>query len=89
MQYPIQTPTQLAPYLRSLRKARRLTQAQLGQILGVTAARVSEIERDPGTVAFAQVQHVLQLLGAQLVIETRETTESPTSSGDIPADGEW
>ena len=85
--FTIQTPAQLAAYLRSLRKARRLTQAQLGEMLGVSAARVSEIERDPSQVAFAQVQHVLQLLGARLVIETADTT--PSSRPDGTAGGEW
>ena len=86
--YPISTPAQLKTYLRSLRKSRGLTQAQLGEMLGVSTARVSEIERDPGQVAFAQVHHILQLLGARLVIEPRGT--SPTSPGqDGPVGGEW
>lgn len=86
--YPISTPAQLATYLRALRKTRGLTQAQLGQMLGVSTARVSEIERDPGQVAFGQVYHVLQLLGARLVIEPRDA--APTSPGpDGPVDGEW
>ena len=67
--YPVQSPTQLATCLRALRKARHLTQAELGLLLGVSRARVSEIERDPSQLGFSQLQRILHLLGCGLVIE--------------------
>ncbi len=86
--YPIQTPAQLTAYLRSLRRSRHLTQAQLGEMLGVTAARVSEIERDPGQVAFSQLHRILQLLGARLVIEPHDAVIASLRPAR-PAGGEW
>ena len=68
MDYPLKTAEQLRQQLRSLRKKRRLTQAQLGVLIGVTQARVVEIEANPGSVSLQQIMQVLGALGAGLVI---------------------
>ena len=68
MDYPLKTAEQLRQQLRSLRKRRRLTQAQLGALIGVTQARVVEIEANPGSVGLQQIMQVLSALGAGLVI---------------------
>lgn len=86
--YPIATPAQLATYLRALREQRGLTQARLAEMLGVTRARVTQIEKDPGNIGFTQLQRMLQLLGARLVIDAGERgTEA--GSAPTPAGGEW
>jgi HTH-type transcriptional regulator / antitoxin HipB len=71
--YPLKMAEQLRPQLQALRKQRGLTQAQLGKMLGVTQARVVEIEANPGAVSLQQVMQVLNLLGCTLVIRTTET----------------
>jgi HTH-type transcriptional regulator / antitoxin HipB len=88
--YPIHSPAQLAAYLRSLRKAAGLTQAQLGAMLGVTRARISQIEADPGNLGFTQLQRILHLLGSRLVIDTH-ATELPASGAPVrrATQGEW
>jgi HTH-type transcriptional regulator / antitoxin HipB len=68
MDYPLKTAEQLRQQLRSLRKKRSLTQAQLGVLIGVTQARVVEIEANPGSVGLQQILQVLAALGAGLVI---------------------
>jgi HTH-type transcriptional regulator / antitoxin HipB len=68
MDYPLKTGEQLRQQLRSLRKKRRLTQAQLGVLIGVTQARVVEIEANPGSVSLQQIMQVLNVLGAGFVI---------------------
>ncbi len=68
MDYPIRFSDQLKQQLRSLRKARGLTQAELGQRLGVTQARVAEIEATPGAVGFDQLLKVLSALGTELIV---------------------
>lgn len=85
--YPVATDIQLSAYLRALRKTRGLTQAQLGYMLGVSKARVSEIERDPSNVAFAQLQRIVNLLGARIIIETRPPAEPANT--DRRLGGEW
>lgn len=76
MQYPALTPAQLALHLRSLRKARNLTQSALGELLGVNQARVGKIERDPGNVSVRQFMQLLAALGVRLVLE-----EQPARTG--------
>jgi HTH-type transcriptional regulator / antitoxin HipB len=72
MDYPLKTTEQLRQQLRSLRKSRRLTQAQLGALIGVTQARVVEIEANPGAVSLQQIMQVLHALGAGIVIRDSE-----------------
>nr|WP_256489938.1 helix-turn-helix transcriptional regulator [Ideonella oryzae] len=80
--------------LKSLRKARRLTQAQLAQRLGVVQSRVADIERNPGAISVEQLLQLLALLDAQLVV--RDVPPPPagpaTLTGDVsasPPRGQW
>ena len=75
---PLQIPAQLTTHLKSLRKAKGLTQAALGERIGVKQVRVADIERDPGAVSIAQLMQVLHALDARLLIET---IEPPSASG--------
>lgn len=86
--YPIATPAQLATYLRALRQARGLTQARFAEMLGVTRARVTQIEKDPSNIGFTQLQRMLQLLGARLVIDAGERGTEPRRA-PTPPTGEW
>lgn len=86
MEYTVLTPSQLALHLRSLRKARNLSQAELGAKLGVNQARVGKIERAPGAVSVAQFMQLLSLLGVRLVLkdsasvpEERTPTNRPST----------
>lgn len=67
--FPVRFPDQLRPYLRALRKARGLTQAQLGEVIGVSQARIAEIEARPGLVSFDQLMKLLSALGVTLVLQ--------------------
>lgn len=69
---PVHTPLQLAANLRALRKARRLTQAELGQRLGVGQSRVAEIEKDPGSISAQQLLQVLHALGARMMLSEED-----------------
>jgi HTH-type transcriptional regulator / antitoxin HipB len=72
MDYPLGTVDQVRPLLQALRRQRGLTQTRLGAALGVTQARVVEIEADPGAVSLQQIMQVLAVLGAELVVRTRD-----------------
>jgi HTH-type transcriptional regulator/antitoxin HipB len=76
MDFPLKTADQLRPHLRALRRKRGLTQTQLGQAIGVTQARVVEIEAHPGVVSLQQILQVLQALGAGLVIRENDADAS-------------
>ena len=83
MNYPIRLADQLRAHLRSLRKQRGLTQAQLGQHLGIGQVRIAEIEARPGLVRVDQLVKLLSALGAGLVV--RDLEDSPISSAAEPA----
>ena len=77
MDYPIQSTLQLSSHLRALRKARGLSQAQLGGLLGVGQARIARIERDPSAVSVEQFMALLGALGVQLVLHADGVGDRP------------
>ncbi len=79
MDYPIRLADQLRAHLRSLRKQRGLTQAQVGQRLGIGQVRIAEIEAKPGLVSVEQLVRLLSALGAGLVVRN---LEGPSASAE-------
>ena len=80
---PLQTPAQLADHLRSFRKARGLTQAELGRLVGIDQPRITRIEHSPGRVS---VHTLLQLLTALRVRVLLEPLEATKISEEPPTD---
>jgi HTH-type transcriptional regulator/antitoxin HipB len=72
MNYPVSTPQQLGPILVGMRKARGLTQTQVGQLLNVNQKRVARIEGAPGVTSFDQISRLVSFLGGRVVIEMKE-----------------
>jgi HTH-type transcriptional regulator / antitoxin HipB len=66
--YPVDTPQQLRAILRALRQSRKLTQAQLGERLGVSQKRVARIEAAPELTSFDQIARMVSAMGAQLLV---------------------
>lgn len=66
--HPVQTPAQLSVHIKSLRKARGLTQSALGRRIGVKQVRVADIENNPGAVSLDQLLQVLHALDARLML---------------------
>lgn len=66
--YPVDTPQQLRTILRSLRQSRGLTQAQLGQMIGVSQKRIARIEAAPEVTAFDQISRLVSAMGGRLAI---------------------
>ncbi len=65
---PVQTAAQLSTHLKSLRKLKGLTQAELGARIGVKQVRIADIERDPGAISVGQLIEILHALDARLQI---------------------
>lgn len=88
MDHPLKTTEQLRQQLRALRKKRGLTQAHLGALIGVTQARVVEIEANPGSVSLQQVMQVLHALGAGFVLRDLQADAAPDQgSGERQVSG--
>ena len=71
-QLVLQTAAQLPAHLRSLRKARRMTQAQLGARIGLDQTRIAKIERDPAVVSVGQLMQLLNALGVRVVLDAEQ-----------------
>ncbi len=84
--YPVDTPQQLRTILRTLRQSRGLTQAQLGQLLGVSQKRIARIEAAPERTAFDQIARMVSAMGGRLVIEDSRALRAsePGPAGDTP-----
>ena len=80
--YPVRFPGQLRLHLRALRKRRGLTQAQVGALIGVSQARIAEIEAAPGLVSFEQLMQLLSALG--LTVSLNETLPVTGGAQQIP-----
>ena len=77
MNHPVATAPQLRAVLKGLRKARDLSQAQVGQLLGVNQKRAARIEANPGVTSFDQIARLVTALGGRLVVEL---PEEPTAA---------
>jgi HTH-type transcriptional regulator / antitoxin HipB len=82
----LQTSAQLANHLRSFRKARGLTQTQLGKLAGINQARIAKIERDPQRVSVGQL---LQLLAALKVRVLLQPVSDKSAAKDPDRSVDW
>lgn len=95
--FPISLSTQLREHLRALRKQQRMTQAQLGERVGVSQARIAEIEANPGAVSVEQMMLLLSTLGASLKLHVHASDQPAHAAAEpgapvyIPArkQGSW
>lgn len=76
--FPVRFPDQLRQHLRALRKRHGLTQAQLGALVGVSQARIAEIEANPGLVNFEQLMKLLSVLGVSLTLQDEAAAPAVT-----------
>ena len=86
MNYATNTPAQLRAVLRGLRKARGLSQTEVGRLLGVSQKRIARIESAPNRTSYEQIAKLIALLGGRIVVE--ETVALQPISPSAPA-GEW
>lgn len=90
--FPVQTSAQMSVHLKSLRKARGLTQTELGLRIGVKQVRMADIEKDPGAVSLDQLIQVLHALDARLLLADTQAyaagTPATASSVQAPS-ADW
>jgi HTH-type transcriptional regulator / antitoxin HipB len=87
MDYFLQTPAQLSSHLRALRKAKGLSQAQLGALLGLDQTRIARIERNPAVVSIDQLFRVLSALGVRLVLRPAEEVAVASRAAGVTEPG--
>lgn len=81
----LNSPAQLSAHLKSLRKLRGLTQAQLATRLGISQSRLADIENHPETVSSTQLLNLLAALGVEVLLRLKPARKSPASGFR----GEW
>ena len=82
MPHPLLTATQLGHMLLSARKAKKLTQADLAAQVGVSQARISQMEMNPETITAQQLLLLTSVLDLELSLGARATlTPSDSMAG--------
>lgn len=57
--------------IKTARRKRKLTQEQLGELVGVKKAQISRLENNTGNVTFETVMRIFNALGAKLNLNLR------------------
>ncbi|MDB5854669.1 MAG: transcriptional regulator, family [Herminiimonas sp.] len=83
--YPIHFADQLREHIRALRKNRGMTQNRLGQLLGVSQARIAEIEGNPGLVSLDQMLQIFSALDATLSLTDDQSVQIAPTKAPLPA----
>jgi HTH-type transcriptional regulator/antitoxin HipB len=68
----LQTPAQLPQHLKSLRKARKMTQTQVARRLGIKQARYAFIENHPETISTQQLLDLLAVLDVEVLLRPKQ-----------------
>jgi HTH-type transcriptional regulator/antitoxin HipB len=71
--------SQLRTLLPLLRRAAGLTQHELGNRIGLSQRRIAQIETGPEAVSFERIHEILTVLGADVVVRTRDPDSSSVS----------
>jgi len=82
---PLLTAVQLGRVLQSARKARGLSQAEVGTRLDLSQKRISALENDPASISVDQLLKLCAALGLELAIGARPTTDAAASQPPPPA----
>lgn len=89
MKHLLLSSLQLGQLLKSARKRMHLNQHELGARVGLSQARISQMEREPHTIAFDQLLTLMSVLKLGLVVQdqlTADLTVTP-KSGEADAVG--
>jgi len=71
---PVLTAASLGRILQSARKTQGLNQTQLAARVGISQARMSALEREPGTISVDQLLAICSSLGLQLSLAPRDAS---------------
>lgn len=84
--YPIRAEQQVSLLLKSFRKARGMTQADLARALGITQQTASDLERNASMASVSRLLRMLSALGVELVLRDKPTDANAKTGKPTPAD---
>jgi HTH-type transcriptional regulator/antitoxin HipB len=79
MRQVITHPGQVGEIIRGRRKARRISQHELAETLGITQGRLSVLEGDPASLPLERLILLAKLLDLELVLQDR-AKEAPSKA---------
>ncbi len=77
-EFIIRTPQQFGPVLQGYRKARGLTQANVGRTVGLPQGEISKLELDPSRTSLGRIFKLLATLDLELVVRPRGENTPPS-----------
>jgi HTH-type transcriptional regulator/antitoxin HipB len=80
----VQSPSQLPLHLKSLRKSRKVTQADMANRLQITQERYSQMERNPELIATGRLLEILAVLGVDVLLKVRPLEKAPLPTPTPP-----
>lgn len=69
MEFPLLSPSQLSAFLEGLRKQTGYTQAQAGELLGISQQAYARIEKAPDKISIGRFMLILKMYQAQLSVK--------------------
>jgi HTH-type transcriptional regulator / antitoxin HipB len=75
--FVLHSPSQLSLHLKSLRKSRGLTQAEMANRLQITQERYSQIERHPELIATGRLLQIFAVLRVDVLLKLRPPEGAP------------
>lgn len=84
--FPVRTDTQVSMLMKSFRKARGMTQADLARALGVTQQTASDLERNASKASVSRLMRMLSAVGVELVLRDKQTDVSDAMVKPTTAD---
>lgn len=76
----VQSPQQLSALIRTTRKARGLTQAELASRLGVSQNRFSELENDASSLTVQRLLELAKALDLEFFVQKSDARSKLSSS---------
>ena len=87
MKHLLLSSLQLGQLLKSARKRMDLNQLELGARVGLSQARISQMEREPHTIAVDQLLGLMSVLNLELMVQDRFTDDmTVTPKTAVPGD---
>ena len=83
----LQTPSQLSLHLKSLRRSRKVTQADMARRLQITQERYSQIERNPELIATGRLLEILAILRVDVLLKLRPVENAGVTATRTPPRG--
>ena len=79
---PLLTSMQLGRMLQTARKARKLSQADVGARMDLSQKRISALERDPATITVEQLLKFCAVVGLELAIGPKGAARADTAKAE-------